>query len=124
MNIIGCVLILKDDFNNILVLKKKVKRGQQEIWSLLNTPLKGKKDCEKSLSKAANKMLKTVLFQLEEFKEFSINEEEAVKVYTGVLRERYVLDKIYSDANWISKNNLEKYEFEELDRRILDGYFK
>ncbi|WP_242863109.1 hypothetical protein [Clostridium botulinum] len=43
MNIIGCVLILKDDFNNILVLKKKVKRGQQEIWSLLNTPLKGKK---------------------------------------------------------------------------------
>ncbi|AOR23810.1 hypothetical protein [Clostridium taeniosporum] len=124
MNIIGCVLILKDDFNNILVLKKKVKRGQKEIWSLLNSPLKGKKDCEKTLSKAANKSLKTVLFELKEFKEFSINEEEAVKVYTGVLRERYVLEKSYDDANWINKNNLEKYEFGELDNRILNEYFK
>lgn len=124
MSIIGCVLILKDDFNNILVLKKKVKKGQKEIWSLIDAPLKGKKDYEKPLSKVVNKILKTVIFKLEEFKEFKVNEEEAVKVFTGILRERYVLDKNYDDANWISKNNLEKYEFEELDNKILNEYFK
>ncbi|MBW6410619.1 hypothetical protein [Clostridium weizhouense] len=123
MKIIACTLILRDDFNNILALKKKAKRGQTGKWSLVTQPLTAKGNCEKSLNKGVNKILKTVLFGLEEFKEYNINSDEAIKVYTGTLKERYVLDKTYDEAKWISKNNLDTFEFEEFDEKILRDYF-
>lgn len=124
--IVACTLIIKDDFNNILILKKKAKRGQEEKWSLLTQKLRGKESDEKCLNRAIKDVFKSIIFNLEEFKEYDLNQEdgEAIKVYLGDLKERFVLDKSYDEAKWISKNDLDKYNIEELHRNILKDFYR
>lgn len=122
MNLTTCTLILKDDFNNILILKKKVKKGEIGKWSLISQKIRGKESYEKCLNKATNKILKTIVFDLEELKDYSLNEEEATKVYTGDLKGRYVLDKTYEEAKWINISNVNEYDFEGMDKTILEDY--
>ncbi|MBE6062145.1 MAG: hypothetical protein E7207_00965 [Clostridium butyricum] len=115
----ACTLILKDDFDNILVLKKRVKRGEIGKWSLLSQKLRGKESFEKCINKACSKILKTIVFDLEEFKEYEISEEESLKVFTGDLKGRFVLDKSYDEAKWINIKEIDEYEFEDMDKTIL-----
>ena len=61
---VGCTLLIKDDFNNVLVLNKKVTRGEEQTWSLLSGKSRGKESDEKCLNKASNKILKTIIFHL------------------------------------------------------------
>ena len=124
--IVACTLIIKDDFNNVLVLKKKAKKGQEEKWSLLTQKFRGKENDEKCLNRAMKDILKSIIFNLEEFKEYSINQEngESIKVYLGDLKERFILDKSYNEAKWINKNELEKYNLEELDKNILKDFYR
>ena len=123
MKCTACTLIIKDDFNNILILKKKVKKGEVGKWSLLNQKLRGKESDEKCLNKASNKILKTIIFDLEPYKEFMLNEEldEGIRVYVGEIKGRFVLDKTYDDAQWIHKDTLGEYEFEDTDKLIIDS---
>lgn len=122
MKITACTLILKDDFNNVLVLKKKVKKGEIGKWSLMNQKLRGKESFEKCINKACNKILKTIVFDLEEFKEYEINEEEGLMVLLGNIKGRFVLDKSYDEAKWINIKEIDEYDFEDVDKVILADF--
>ncbi|MDD6796440.1 MAG: hypothetical protein PUE01_13725 [Clostridiaceae bacterium] len=123
--IVACNLIIKDDFHNVLILKKKVKRGEVETWSILTQKIRGKESHDKCITRCAKDSLKSVVFDVEPFKEFISNEEadESVMVYTGRIKEKIVLDKNYKDSSWIGVRNLEKYNLSELDKKILEEYF-
>lgn len=124
MKCTACTLIIKDDFDNILILKKKVKKGQIGKWSLLTQNIRGKESDEKCLNKASNKILKTIIFDLESYKEFVLNEEldEGIRVYTGEIKGRFVLDKSYDDAQWVHRDKLNEYEFEDVDKLIIEDF--
>lgn len=124
MKCTACTLIIKDDFENILILKKKVKKGQIGKWSLLSQNLRGKGSDEKCLNKASNKILKTIIFDLEPYKEFVLdsNSDEGIRVYKGEIKGRFVLDKSYDDAQWVNKNKLSEYEFEDIDKLIMENF--
>lgn len=124
MKYTACIEIIKDDFNNVLIVKKKAKKGMVEKWTLLNQKIRGKESDEKCLARAAKDVLKTIIFDNEFFKEFAINDEECAKVYVGNLKEKYVLDKSYDEATWINKSRCDDYDLEELDKKILKEYFK
>ncbi|KJZ89236.1 hypothetical protein ClosIBUN125C_CONTIG14g00890 [Clostridium sp. IBUN125C] len=121
MKCTACTLIIKDDFENVLILKKKVKKGQIGKWSLLSQNLRGKESDEKCLNKASNKILKTIIFDLEPYKEFVLDSDsdEGIRVYKGEIKGRFVLDKSYDDAQWVNKNKLSEYEFEDIDKLIM-----
>ncbi|ETI90169.1 hypothetical protein [Clostridium butyricum] len=124
MKCTACTLIIKDDFENILILKKKVKKGQIGKWSLLSQNLRGKESDEKCLNKASNKILKTIIFDLEPYKEFVLDSDsdEGIRVYKGEIKGRFVLDKSYDDAQWVNKNKLSEYEFEDIDKLIMENF--
>ncbi|MEO2739130.1 hypothetical protein [Clostridium butyricum] len=124
MKCTACTLIIKDDFENVLILKKKVKKGQIGKWSLLSRNLRGKESDEKCLNKASNKILKTIIFDLEPYKEFVLDSDsdEGIRVYKGEIKGRFVLDKSYDDAQWVNKNKLSEYEFEDIDKLIMENF--
>ncbi|MDU0324740.1 MULTISPECIES: hypothetical protein [Clostridium] len=124
MKCTACTLIIKDDFENVLILKKKVKKGQIGKWSLLSQNLRGKESDEKCLNKASNKILKTIIFDLEPYKEFVLDSDsdEGIRVYKGEIKGRFVLDKSYDDAQWVNKNKLSEYEFEDIDKLIMKNF--
>lgn len=123
MKLVSCIQLIKDDFNNVLIMKKKAKRGTISKWSLLEQKIRGKENDEKCLTRAAKDILKTIVFDNKEFKEYAINEEESIKVYIGKLKEKFVLDKSYDEAKWINKNIINEYDIEDLDKKILLDYF-
>ncbi|SFU68373.1 hypothetical protein SAMN04487886_11014 [Clostridium sp. DSM 8431] len=122
---IACSLIIKDDFHNVLILKKKVKRGQIESWSILTQKIKGKENHDKCITRGAKDILKSVIFDVEPFKEYICDEEndESIMVYTGRIKEKAILDKNYKECKWIGKRNLEDYNFLPLDKEILTDFF-
>ncbi len=124
MKCTACTLIIKDDFENVLILKKKVKKGQIGKWSLLSQNLRGKESDEKCLNKASNKILKTIIFDLEPYKEFVLDSDsdEGIRVYKGEIKGRFVLDKSYDDAQWVNKNKLSEYEFEDIDKLVMENF--
>ena len=124
MKCTACTLIINDDFNNILILKKKVKKGEIAKWSLLSQKLRGRESDEKCLNKASNKILKTIIFDLEPYKEYILNEEleEGIRVYKGEIKGRFVLDKTYDEAQWVHKDKLSEYEFEDVDKSIIEDF--
>lgn len=123
--IVGCSLIIKDDFNNILVLKKKVKRGQKEEWSILNQKIRAKEATVKCINRGVKDILKSIIFDLETFGQYIVDEEnqEEIAVFIGSLKEKVTLDKNYKECKWINKNDLDKHEFAELDKKIIEDYF-
>lgn len=123
MKFIGCIQLIKDDFNNVLIMKKKAKRGTISKWTLLEQKIRGKESDEKCLARAAKDVLKTIVFDNKEFKEYKINEDEAIRVYVGTLKEKFILDKSYDEAKWINKSRIDDCDIEELDKKILLDYF-
>ena len=115
VKITGYILVVMDDFKNVLLLKLKTKRGQEEKWSLISRKLKGKEDCEKCIEKALKTSIKTLIFDLNKVKEVAINDEENYMLYVGNM-----LDKAYSDYKWINKNTLSEYNVEEFEKNILE----
>lgn len=124
--IIACSLIIKDDFNNVLILNKKVKRGEIEIWSILNQNLKGKESHDKCLTRCAKDTIKSLVFDVEPFKEYivGLGADEAVMVYTGRIEERVALDtKKYIGNRWISLRSIENFNLSQFEKEILKDFF-
>lgn len=121
-NVIGCTLIVKDDFNNVLVLKKKVKKGQEEAFSLINNKIRGKEVTEKCVERAVKNSIKCVVFDLQPLKEFIVDNETKEKhiIYVGNIKERPMLDKSYIDFKWISKRQIDDHNLEDFEREILN----
>ena len=66
--------------------------------------------------------MKTIIFDLEPYKEYILNEEldERIRVYKGEFKARFVLDKSYDDAQWVHRDKLVDYEFEDADKLIIE----
>lgn len=121
-NVVGCTLVVKDDFNNVLILKKKVKRGQVESYSLINNKITGKAVTEKTVEKAVKTSIKCNVFDLKPLKEFVVDKESKEKhiIYVGNIKEKPSLDKGYVDFRWISKRQIEDYNLEDFEKEILN----
>lgn len=124
--VIGCSLIIKDDFRNVLILNKKVKRGEVETWSLLSQKLKGKESHDKCITRGAKDILKSVIFDVEPVGEYKMDsdEDECVMVYTGRIREKAILDKSYKECKWIGYRNIEGLNMAPHEKQILLDFFK
>ena len=56
--------------------------------------------------------------------EYSINEDESAMVFLGTLKEKVTLDKNYKEAKWINVNDIDNFEINNLDKKILKDYFE
>lgn len=121
--IINCSLIIKDDFNNVLVVQRKVKRGQPKLWSILNREIKGKETIEKCFEKIAKDDLKGIVFNLEHFKDIAVNENETRSIYTGTIKETIVLHKDITTSSWVNLRMIDNYDFIESDKDVLLDFF-
>lgn len=122
--IIGCALIVKDDFKNVLILQKKVKRGEEEAWCLITSKLRGKETLEKSINRGVKDSIKALAFDLEELDEVIVNEEtnESLKVFVANIKEKPMLDKLYVDYRWVNKNQIDNYNLQQYEKDILKKY--
>lgn len=119
-----CIVILKDDFKNVLILQKKVKRTEPKIWCLLENEVKGKASEEKSIDKNIKKTINSIIFNKEVFKDYNTEgTEDILRVYTGQLKERIVLHKEYTSSKWIGKRELDNIDLEEEHKKILTDFF-
>ena len=119
-----CTLIIRDDFKNVLILQKKVKKGEVDSFSLLTQKLRGRESEEKCVNRAVKDSLKSIIFDLEKLQNYKLNDEEETAVYVGQLKERIVLDKAYKDCKWISKKQIHDFNLDETQKEILSLYFK
>lgn len=113
-----CSIILKDDFNNVLVVQRKVKRGEPKVWSLVSKNMKSREDEEKCINRAVKEELKSIVFDLDLYLE---NENNIV--YEGTLKERIETHKDIVSSKWVKINDLNSMEFIEEDKVILRKYF-
>lgn len=118
-----CILIVKDDFNNVLILQKKVKKGQEESFIMINQKVRGKETEEKCINRSVKDSLKSIIFDLKKVKEYPLNEEENIGVYTGVLKDKIVLDKSLKSYAWINKRQMESYNLLDFHKTVLNDYF-
>lgn len=123
-NIIGCTLIIKDDFKNVLILQKKVKRGEVESWCLIGSKLRGKESLEKSINRGVKDSIKALAFDLEPIEEVVIDKEndESIKVFVANIKEKPMLDKAYVDYRWINKNQIDNFNLMEHEKDLLKRY--
>ncbi|MDY6012076.1 hypothetical protein [Clostridium sp.] len=123
-NIIGCSIILKDDFNNILIIKKEQKKNFG-LWKCVGRLKKGRENNEKCISNSVKEELNTLIFDLKEIKEFKINDtEDYIMIYEGKIKDYMNLGKKVMDMKWISKKEIENYEFLDGEKELLLEYFK
>lgn len=121
----GTILIIKDDFNNVLVLNKKVKKSEPETYCLVEQKARAKESAEKCVHRSVKDSLKSIVFDLEEINDYPVEgeEEEIVKAFVGTIKERIVLDKAYIDSKWVGKNQFNNYNLSELDKKVLNDFF-
>lgn len=116
-------IIIKDDFNNIYIIKKKAKRNEPKLWSLVGRDLRGKDTVEKCILKAIKEDLKAVIFNLKEYEEVNLSEEEGCMLFTGELKERVTFGKDVLEGRWINSTQVEEIEFVKEDKEKIIEYF-
>lgn len=119
--IVGCTLVIKDDFNNVLVLKKKVKKGEAQQFCLINNKIRGKETTEKCINRGIKDTIKCIVFDMEPVKEIVVDKDNGHKhlLYVGNIKEKPVLEKGYTDFTWISKRQLDSYNLQDFEKDIL-----
>ena len=122
-NIIGCSIIIKDDFNNILIIKKEQKKNFG-LWKCVGRLKKGRENNEKCIANSVKEELNTLIFDLKEVKEFKINEEDSIMIYEGKIKDYMNFGKKVMDMKWISEKEIENYEFLDGQKEMLLEYFK
>lgn len=125
-NIVGCTLIIKDDFLNVLVFQKKTKKGEPQAWGLVNSKIKGKETIEKSITRGIKDSIKVLAFDLQEVGEHIINsnKNESIMVFSASIKEKPNLEKLFVDYKWISKKNIDDINLEDYEKEILKDYLK
>lgn len=117
------IVIIKDDFKNVLLLQKKVKRTEPKVWYLIDGEVKGKGTEEKAVDKMIKKSINSILFNKEVFKEYKIDDsDDILRVYTGQLKERIVLHKDYTQSKWIGLRDLDGLDIDEKHLEILKEF--
>jgi hypothetical protein len=125
--VVKCSIIVCDDFNAVLIANRgKSKKSLQKVWSIFSCDIKGKGTVEKSISKAIDKDLKCNIFDITSFKEYDFDSEsgDALKVYTGKVKEYLTPHKEIQSVKWITKSKVDMYEFSSEDKEIILDFFK
>lgn len=105
-----CSVVIKDDFNNFFIVRKKVKRNQPQLWYLIGKKIRGKETEEKCIARAVKDDLKSIIFNLEKIGETSIDNEETCALYVGELKEKIVYGTEIVEGEWINERQLDKFD--------------
>lgn len=121
-----CSLIIKDDFNNIFIVRRKTKRNQPQLWYTVGKKIKGRESEEKCVARAVKDDLKSIVFNLERIAEINLNEEsdEVCAVYVGELKEKVVYGTDIAEGKWISSRELDNYSLAEGEKEKILSYMK
>ena len=117
-----CSIIIYDDFGNVLIAERG--KRNERTWGIFGKEIKGKETEEKCISKVVDKDIKCTIFDLKPFKEYVLEDEKKLKVFTGGVKEYITCHKSINDIKWISKKNIEDYIFNDEDKMILNDYFQ
>lgn len=115
-------IIIKDDFNNIYIIRKKSKRNEPKLWSLVGRKLRGKDTTEKCILRAIKEDLKAVIFNLKEYDEVKLSEDICM-LFTGELKERVTFGTDVVEGKWISLKQVEDFDFVPEDKKKIIQYF-
>ncbi|OKZ85435.1 hypothetical protein [Clostridium sp. 29_15] len=123
--VVKSTIVIYDDFKNILIAERGKGKNTPKQWGLFGKELKGKETAERAIIKAVDKDIKCTIFDLENFKEYSANEngDETIQVYTGTVREYITTHKTINTVRWIGKKDIEQYNFSHEDLEIIKEYF-
>lgn len=122
-NIVGCLILLKDDFNNILLIQKGKKKNPGK-WQLVGRRKKGKETDDKCINNAIKEDLNTLIFDLEEYGEFNDENNETFMIYTGKIKDFMNLGKNVISSEWVSENRIENIDIEEFSKNVVNDFFK
>ena len=122
-NIAYCEVIVKDDFNNVLIVQKKVAKNEPRLWSLVGKKKKMNETLDKCIHRVIKEELKTIGFDIREFSTYKINDEEEKIVVSAILREKVSCHQSIIEWEWISKKDLEKYDFIDNNKEILAKFW-
>ena len=117
-----CSIIIYDDFGNVLIAERG--KRNEKIWGIFGKEIKGKETEEKCISKAVDKDIKCTIFDLKPFKEYNLDGEKKLKVFTGSVKEYITSHKSISNIKWIAKKDINDYIFNDEDKMILNDYFE
>lgn len=118
--VVECSIIIKDDFNNIFIIKRKTKKSEPKYWYTVGRKIKGKESEEKCIARAIKDDLKSIVFNLVKLGDVEGKEiNEITSVYTGELKEKIVLGKDVEEGKWIKIDDINNYEFEEQELKKL-----
>ena len=119
-----CSLIIKDDFNNIFIIRRKTKRNQPKLWYIVGKKIKGRETEEKCIARAVKDDLKSIIFNLKKVGEIKLNEEndELCAIYEGELKEKIVFGNDVSEGKWVSIKELENYDLAEGEKEKILYY--
>ncbi|CUP01031.1 MULTISPECIES: hypothetical protein [Clostridium] len=121
--VLRCSILIVDDFNNVLVAERGKGKGATKTWGLFGKEIKGKEDEEKCITKAVDKDIKCNIFDLKPFKEYFDEKDNGLKVFIGSIKEYITCHKSINQVKWIGKNDIDKYEFNQEDIKILKDFF-
>lgn len=125
--VVKCSVIICDDFNAVLIAARgKSKKNSQKVWSIFSKEIKGKDDVEKCITKAIDKDLKCMIFDITPFKEYVFDKEsgDTSLVYTGKVKEYLTPSKEINSIKWVTKSQVGMYDFSNEDKEIILDFFK
>ena len=117
-----CSIIIYDDFGNVLIAERG--KRNEKTWGIFGKDIKGKETEEKCISKAVDKDIKCTIFDLKPFKEYNLEDENKLKVFTGSVKEYITCHKSISNIKWIAKKDINDYILNDEDKMILNDYFQ
>ncbi|MGL4740394.1 MAG: hypothetical protein ACRC41_06250 [Sarcina sp.] len=136
--IVYCEFIIKDDFNNVLVVKKKVKGETERKWELIGGGMRNrakfinseeKEELDDALFTIMHTNFRTIGFDVTEFAtepykmEGFEDLEVYKKIYVAVLRDKAMFKKEILGKEWISSKDLDKFDFKGNERKILEQFW-
>lgn len=119
----GCFILLKDDFDNILLIQKGKKKSPGN-WQLVGRDKKGKETNDKCIHNVIKEDLNTLVFDLESYDFKSDAEEENYSIYVGKIKDFMNLGKTVLNSEWISRSRLETITIDEFSKKVLTNYFE
>lgn len=121
-----CSIIIKDDFNNIFIVRKKTKKNQPRLWYIVGRKIRGREIEEKCISRAVKDDLKSIVFNLVRVGEYILDENlnEVCAVYEGVLKEKVVYGSDIVEGRWISTNELDNFDFADGEKEKILMHIK
>ncbi|MGL5764897.1 MAG: hypothetical protein ACRCX8_04580 [Sarcina sp.] len=136
--IVYCEFIIKDDFNNVLIVKKKIKGETVKKWELIGGGMRNRAKfinsedqelLDEALFAIMHSNLRTIGFDVTEFATEPYNlesfegEEVYKKIYVAVLRDKAMFKKEILGKEWISPKELDNFDFKGKERDVLERFW-